>query len=98
MCGARAHADPLARVRDLRLVLEPLYTHVVREVLAAESDRDDAFARAAIASQFTIASAVSIHGTSFTLSSAIPARLERADPRDTALTSAARADLADRDA
>src|SRR5688572_23993029 len=44
---ARGHAERLARVRDLRLVLEPLDTEIVREVLATERDGDDALARAA---------------------------------------------------
>jgi hypothetical protein len=43
-----------------------------------------------IASQLTIASAVSIHGTSFTVSSASPSRPSKAPIRcDTALTSPA---------
>ena len=45
--GARGDAQRLARVRDLRLVLEPLDAHIVREVLAAERDGDDALAGAA---------------------------------------------------
>ena len=44
---ARRDAQRLARVRDLRLVLEALDAHIVREVLAAERDGDDALAGAA---------------------------------------------------
>ncbi len=44
---AGCDAQRLARVRDLRLVLEALDAHVVREVLAAERHGHDALARAA---------------------------------------------------
>ena len=41
---ARRDAESLTRIRDLRVVFQALHAHVVREVLAAERDGDDALA------------------------------------------------------